>query len=401
MLYTSNCQHLQFRIPLFTKNRYLVIAIIVPAILAVSILIGCTLGAIYITAFHKNVAYSVKLAENEILSFFDSTSQMLDMLTSHPYVRGADDTIHIYTTETKKMKPSAISKSRAEENISLLFESIYAGFSDYLEIFMGTEWGGFATSYKGEISAGYDPRKRIWYQLGSDAQGEVALTKAFYTHNLAASVIAMVKSFYNAENAFTGNVAISLSLNTLTAKIAKFGIGESGSIILMQEDGIILADPTNPQHIFTHIIATDILQPQRFMQATDRLQRVIFDNKNMFFQVYTLSNLPWKLIAFVEEKELWNECTFMLRYIGISGMIIALTLGFLLVMHILRMINPIQHILILLQFVSNTAYPQNAMSFSRGDIELLPEHYDALLNELRKEIVLVAATPISPNNLLS
>ena len=91
----------------------------------------------------------------------------------------------------------------------------------------------------------------------------------------------------------------------------------------------------------------------------------------------------------------------MLRYIGISGMIIALTLGFLLVLHMLRMINPVQHILILLQFVSNTAYPQNAMSFSRGDIELLPEHYDALLNELRKEIVLVAATPISPNNLLS
>lgn len=393
MLYNSNGLSSQFHIPLFKKTRYLFIAVIVPGILAVSILIGGILGSLYTAAFHKNVTHSISLTENEILGFFDSTSQMLDMLTQHPYVRAADGSIHTYTTETKRMKPSEILKSRAEENISLLFESIYAGFSDYLEIFMGTEEGGFVTSFKGEIYGGYDPRKRIWYQTGSDAQGSIALTKAFYTHNLGTSVIAVVKGFYNEENKFIGNVAISLSLKTLTAKIAKFGIGAGGSIILMQDDGVILADPTQPHHIFTNIIATDILQPHRFMQVTNRLERIAFDDKNMFFQVYALSNLPWKLIAFVDEKEFWKECSLMLHYIGISGLIIILSVSLLLMVRMLRLANSVQHILILLQFVSNTAYTQNVMSFSRGDIELLPEHCDELLNEVRKEIVLVTATP--------
>lgn len=393
MPYTSDRKCLQFCIPLFMKTRYLFIVIIFPVILAVSILIGFLLSILYTDTFHKNVVHSINLAENEILDFFDSTSQMLNMLTQHPYVRAADDTIHTYTTETHRIKPSTISKSKAEENISLLFKSIYAGFSDYLDIFMGTEWGGFVTSNKSEVPAGYDPRKRIWYRSGTKAQGEIALTKAFYTHNLNTSVVVLVKSIYNEENSFTGNVAISLSLNTLTSKIAKFGIGAGSSIILMQDDGIILADPAKPQHIFTHIIATDIRQPQRFMQETDRLQRVVFDKKNMFFQVSALSNLPWKLIAFVEEKELWNECTRMLHYIGISGIITVLTLSLLLMMRMLRLSDPIQHILILLQLVSNTAYAQHTMSFSRGDIELLPEHCDTLLNEVRQEIVLITATP--------
>lgn len=386
MPFTTGCSYSTFHIPFLTKHRYKVIIITSSIIVAASILLGYLLSVIYTAAFHKKLDNHIKLAENEILVFFNSASEMLNMLTLHPYVRAADGSIHTYMSEGHKGKPFAVSKSRTEENIRLLFESIDAGFSDYLEIFMGTKWGGFVTSFKGDVSAGYDPRKRIWYQYGSDAQGRTALTKAFYTHNLATSVIVLAKSVYDMQDTFTGNVAISFSLSTLTAKIAKFSMGSGGAIVLLQEDGTILADPIHPQHIFTHIIATDIPHPQQFMQVTNQLRPVIINNKNMLFQVHAISKLPWKLIAFVEEKELWNACSLMLRYMIITGILITAVLIFLPFLHMIRMLNPVKHVLMLLRLVSHHTYHQYTMPSGKDDIERIPEHCAILLNEIREEM---------------
>ena len=61
-------------------------------------------------------------------------------------------------------------RSEIELKIASLFKSIETGFPEYLEVYMGTKWGGFVSSFEGEMSAGYDPRERAWYGIGSDAK---------------------------------------------------------------------------------------------------------------------------------------------------------------------------------------------------------------------------------------
>lgn len=123
----------------------------------------------------------MKLAESGIRIFFDNTSKMLNTLSEHPYVRAADESIHSYRKDTKSVTSSDIIRSDTEAKIALLFKTIDIGFPEYLEVYMGTKWSGFVSSFEGEMSAGYDPCDRLWYRTGTDAQGQVAITDAFYS----------------------------------------------------------------------------------------------------------------------------------------------------------------------------------------------------------------------------
>ena len=132
-------------------------------------------------------------------------------------------------------------------------------FPEYLEVYMGTKWGGFVSSFEGEMSAGYDPCERLWYRTGSDAKGAVAITDAFYSEDLNAVAIGLVKSVYAADtNTFIGNAAIEFTLGTLTDMISKFQIGTTGYVMLMQNDGTILADPAHPEYNFKKITDTKL-----------------------------------------------------------------------------------------------------------------------------------------------
>lgn len=212
----------------------------------------------------------MKLAESGIRIFFDNTSKMLNTLSEHPYVRAADESIHSYRKDTKSVTSSDIIRSDTEAKIALLFKTIDIGFPEYLEVYMGTKWSGFVSSFEGEMSAGYDPCDRIWYRTGTDAQGQVAITDAFYSVDLDAVSIGLVKSVYADDSrTFIGNIAIELTLGTLTDMISKFQIGTTGYVLLMQNDGTILADPIHPEYNFKKITDTDLPNPQQFMNLTE------------------------------------------------------------------------------------------------------------------------------------
>ena len=184
-------------------------SVILTLILFVSIFIGFQIRKSNSSSFQKTISREMKLAESGIRIFFDNTSKMLNTLSEHPYVRAADESIHSYRKDTKSVTSSDIIRSDTEAKIALLFKTIDIGFPEYLEVYMGTKWSGFVSSFEGEMSAGYDPCDRLWYRTGTDAQGQVAITDAFYSVDLDAVSIGLVKSVYaDDSHTFIGNIAI-------------------------------------------------------------------------------------------------------------------------------------------------------------------------------------------------
>lgn len=263
------------------KKLILVFAsVILLLVLFVSGFIGYQVRKSDVDSFQKTILRDMKLAESGIRIFFDNTSNMLNMLSEHPYTRAADISIHSYIGEKENIKSSDISRSETESKIALLFKSIDIGFPEYLEVYMGTKWGGFVSSFEGEMSAAYDPRERLWYRTGSDAKGAVAITDAFYSEDLNAVSIGLVKSVYTSDtNIFIGNAAVEFTLGTLTDMISKFQIGTTGYVMLMQNDGTILADPAHPEYNFKKITDTKLPNPQQFTELTEGYLKMVADGE--------------------------------------------------------------------------------------------------------------------------
>ena len=366
-------------------------SVILLLVLFVSGFIGYQVRKSDVESFQKTILRDMKLAESGIRIFFDNTSNMLNTLSEHPYTRAADASIHSYIGEKENIKPSDIIRSETESKIALLFKSIDTGFPEYLEVYMGTKWGGFVSSFEGEMSAGYDPCERLWYRTGSDAKGAVAITDAFYSEDLNAVAIGLVKSVYAADtNTFIGNAAIEFTLGTLTDMISKFQIGTTGYVMLMQNDGTILADPAHPEYNFKKITDTKLPNPQHFMELTEGNIKMAADGERWLVQIYTIENPDWKLIAFVKESEVLDEYYIILRSMIFIGIILLAIFTVVSSFLALRIVEPIQHIIKILTQVAENDYTGQLTVSGSDEFSLLSEHFNNTTIQVRSSIQSIA-----------
>ena len=374
------------------KKLILVFAsVILLLVLFVSGFIGYQVRKSDVDSFQKTILRDMKLAESGIRIFFDNTSNMLNMLSEHPYTRAADISIHSYIGEKENIKSSDISRSETESKIALLFKSIDIGFPEYLEVYMGTKWGGFVSSFEGEMSAAYDPRERLWYRTGSDAKGAVAITDAFYSEDLNAVSIGLVKSVYTSDtNIFIGNAAVEFTLGTLTDMISKFQIGTTGYVMLMQNDGTILADPAHPEYNFKKITDTKLPNPQQFTELTEGYLKMVADGERWLVQIYTIENPDWKLIAFVKESEVLNEYYIILRSMILIGIILLAIFTIVSSFLALRIVGPIQHIIKILTQVAENDYTGQLTISGNDEFSLLSEHFNNTSTQVRSSIQSIA-----------
>ena len=379
---------LTVKFPIRKKLILVFAAVILLLVLFVSGFIGYQVRKSNITSSQKTILRDMKLAESGIRIFFDNTSNMLNMLSEHPYTRAADTSIHSYISEKNTIKSSDIIRSESESKIALLFKSIATGFPEYLEVYMGTKWGGFVSSFEGEMSAGYNPCERLWYRAGSDAKGTMAITDAFYSVDLNAVSIGLVKSVYAADSrTFIGNIAIEFTLATLTDMISKFQIGTTGYVILMQNDGTILADPVHSEYNFKKITdITTLPNPQQFVDLTEGNISIVMNNERWLAQIYTIKNPNWKLIAFVKEAEVLNEYHIILRSMIFIGIILLALFTVLSSLFALRIVKPIKHIIEILTCVAQNDYTGRLIVSGNDEFSLLSEYFNNTVAQVRSSI---------------
>ena len=131
-----------------------------------------------------------------------------------------------------------------------LFKAIEESFPEFQDVYMGTRWGGIATVWTGEDELGYDPRQRGWYKQAVEADGDIVITPVYIATD-GTPVVALAKTVKDNSGALLGCVGVDINLADLTSFISDSRIGRTGYCMLVQNDGMILADPKHPQYNFT------------------------------------------------------------------------------------------------------------------------------------------------------
>ncbi|WP_435372826.1 methyl-accepting chemotaxis protein [Treponema pedis] len=314
---------------------------IITLIFFISTVLGFQIKKSDMERFSKNMQQNIKLIEYGINIFFNDTKYMLTMLSNHPDVRNADDSFNKYISKTEISNVDTIEKSEKEKRVFNLFKNIHKSYPHYMCVFMGTEWGGYTSTCDTALSGGYDPRKRPWYEAASKSVDKPIITEA-YNSTAGDTVICLSHSVFSFQNEHIGNVSIEVTLKTLTEMLKKLTIGKTGYIMLIQNDGTILADPKNNSFNFKNIKEINVQGFSDLSGADSGNITVEMDGKKWITEIYTVQTLNWKLIAFMEKDEVFSEYYQVLQSIftvGILLLIIFLTVSLIFALHITKPLN--------------------------------------------------------------
>ncbi len=365
--------------------------VIISLISLISLSIGYQIRQNGKSNFEATALLKLEQMAGNIKDSFSNTANMLEMLSIHPAILGADSSIHNYSIDSHDTRIADVRKSATETAISELFKLAYSSHPEYVEVFFGSKWGGYASSFDGEMSAGYDPRKRAWYEKASAAGGKVVITDA-YQSTIGESVVCLARSVYKADE-FLGNLGIELTLNTLSEVIAKTKIGKSGFIMLIQNDGTILADPIHRDHNFENIQNTGLLGSTKLDHFLNDKARLIIGGEAWTSLPYKLEETGWKFVAFMNEKEVLADYKRMFQTVMLLGL--PLILVFILVSSFFAyfLMKPVKRIVEALKQVSEDDFSVRLPIGGNDEFTRLSEHVNGTIEKLGysfKSIMLIS-----------
>lgn len=340
-----------------------------------------------IEQFGENMSRETALVENSINLFFSETFDDLSMLASHPAVNAADNSIESYYDTSSATMTHSGELSSTEAEMTDLFRRIFDAKEQYVEVFMGTKWGGYATNLDYEVFAGFDPRKRGWYQLASANPGKTCVTKA-YQSTVGDVVICVTRTVSDGANEILGCVSIEILLNTLTDMLSRFRIGKSGFIMMIQDDGVILADPHDSNSNFKNISELKNTDIASFASKENGSGKVLLDGEKYLAYVHTMQNenLNWKLVAFMKEKEVMSDFRAILFWMSIIGAGLFVLFLFVSVVFATRITKPIRDMSELLKAAAQNDCTVRMDEKGNDEFSLLARDFNATFSTIAQSI---------------
>ena len=285
----------------------------------ISAVVGYELYKRNTALFNEFTAQQFFNVEKSINLLMQKGENVVTMLASHPAVRGADDTIYNYTIEAQKSGRIYTHDGKTEQELVTLFRSVEESFSELQDVYMGTRWGGIATSWSGEDELGYDPRQRSWYKQAAEANGAIVITPVYIATD-GTPVVAVAKAIKDGNGTLLGCVGVDINLSDLTSFISSVKIGNTGYCMLVQDDGMILADAAHSAFISKNLSDVDAA----FAKITQKKEGSVFitlDGKQRKAYIFPFPELRWKLIVIVEQREILSLFYALVRIMILIGLL--------------------------------------------------------------------------------
>ena len=301
-----------------TKMIFAVMLTVSVLVVCACLIVGSQMNRINTEQFHRFMEQQLSVVAQTVRSVIQNAEHAVGSLADDPLIKGADDTLHDYSEETKAVLIKDTRKSKTERDLVELFTLIEKNYPEFAEVYLGTKWGGYATSSQGSMQAGYDPRKRSWYRQAFEAGGKTIVTSA-YQSTIGEPVICVSKKIVSDNGDDVGCMSIEVSLSDLTDFISNISLGKTGHVMLVQGDGTILADPKHADLNFKTLAESGIGAFARFADAGDGPMTAEFDGKKWDAHVYSMKDVGWKIIACIERAEISDSVYGFIRNIAFVG----------------------------------------------------------------------------------
>jgi len=254
------------------------------------------------------------LAENA--AFFARSNALTELTTGD---------IENYKNKPKKrMTPEQ--NSPAEQRAFALMDDFGKTHPDLTYIWLGANDSSYLQWPIGNNNENYDPTVRGWY-TGSINSTEPVRIPAYVDSGTGAPLVDYIQRF-EGEDGYYGVVGVDVTLAKLTEILAGVKFGGQGYAVMVEDTGVVLADPAVPENNFKKI--EDASRPYSKLTDTTELQDITIDGEQWFAKVYTSPALGWKFIGLVPSKVVFanaNHLIFTTVIIAIVMIILFMVVG--------------------------------------------------------------------------
>ena len=289
-----------------TIRNKILISIIFSVCVAV---VGCALLAFWqsrkaaVEDFSASAGGRLRLAGQYLTQMIDNSKGIVDIIAQLPSVAAADGRVTSYASGTEPVKPLGKELSGPERTLFDEFSTFIKVYPQFELIYFGTRDGGFVQAPDDTLGAGFDPRKRPWYEaaLKTDA---VALTEFYQSDN--GNLVTTVAKSVRRDGRLLGVVGIDINLQALTTFLDTLKLGNTARLLLTEDTGLILYNPTRPDRVLKNIREID--EPglaAAFAQGTGSSE--VSYGGATYVAVSQVTRGGWHLIALVDRAELLSN----------------------------------------------------------------------------------------------
>jgi len=268
--------------------------------------------------FLDSSSREIRQVSNAMNLFFQGITQNVDYLASLPQVTGAGETIkkHI-SADAAQIAPGEQDKALFE-----LFTRLATSHPDYAYVSYGLKDGGYAFWPGDPSMSNYDPRTRPWYQAAMANPGKTLRTAPYYWAGDDAVLVSTVRSVANQLGSPGGVVNIDVSLKGLTEIVQQIKLGESGYLILMENNGNVMVDPRDASHSFKQLASFGDGYAE-LAKAGKGLVEVDLGGVRYMANVYPDEKLGWTFIGLIQQGEVMQTTTRLTWLVGSIALILA------------------------------------------------------------------------------
>lgn len=264
----------------------------------------------------------VNMAEDPLLKQGGDITKYMD--------GAADDTGMI------AMDPAA--KGGFEAQAYALFERFgQANKSTVSVISYGTTDGGYLQYPAIKRKKGYDSRKRDWYTESMKDTSAVRITKPFKTSK-GTPTVGIFATVKGVDGTPRGVLGLNIDLPVITDMIGQIKVGETGYIVLLDSDGVIIADPQHPDKAFAKLSEAELGDLSTEELRTDKPQAMTIDGAGKLVSTYRSDKTGYQYVTIIDQSEAMASVTHLRWVLGIV-LLVMLAIVFLATMRIATLIT--------------------------------------------------------------
>ncbi|MFT0869751.1 methyl-accepting chemotaxis protein [Pseudomonas sp. CAM1A] len=268
--------------------------------------------------FLDNSSREIRQVGNAMDIFFQGITQNVDYLAAQPLVAASADNVK------KHISADAANIAPGEQDKALfdLFSRLAQSHPDYAYVSYGLKDGGYAFWPGDPKMANYDPRTRPWYQAAMANPGKTLRTAPYYWAGDDAVLVSTVRAVANTLGNPGGVVNIDVSLKGLTEIVKQIKLGESGYLILMENNGNVMVDPRDASHNFKQLASLGDGYAE-LAKAGKGLAEVQLNGERYMANVYPDEKLGWTFIGLIQHDEVMQTTTRLTWLIGVVALLLA------------------------------------------------------------------------------
>ncbi|MBH2035894.1 MAG: methyl-accepting chemotaxis protein [Pseudomonadales bacterium] len=260
----------------------------------------------------------IRQVSNAMQLFFEGISQNVDYLAAQTLVNAADSSVKSRVGANAGDLPD----SELDKQLFDLFASLAASHPAYAYVSYGMSNGAYAFWPGDPKMSNYDPRVRPWYKTAMANPGKTLRTEAYYWAGDDAVLVSTVRAVANQLGAQGGVVNIDVSLKQLTEIVKQIKLGETGYLMLMENNGTVLVDPKQPEHNFKALNSLGDGYAQ-LAKAGKGLVEVELNGERYMANVWPSEQLGWTFVGLIKQADVMSAATQLTWLIAIIAAVLA------------------------------------------------------------------------------